>query len=66
MSKAKIKDDLALLITGVVVSIVGWWVFQLLGMYTFLVGIAAWFFVSIQHWKRIPKSMEPKDTDRKG
>lgn len=64
MAKAKIKDDLALLLTACIVSVVGWGVFQVLGMYTFLVGIAAWMYASIRYWKRVPKSMESKGAGR--
>lgn len=62
MARAKVKDDLALLLTACIVSIIGWGIFQLLGMYTFLVGIAAWMYVSIRHWKRVPKKgLEKKE-----
>jgi hypothetical protein len=55
MSWAKLKDDLALLTTGLVFSAFAWIVFHFLGMYTFLIVIGMWMFVSIRYWRRTTK-----------
>lgn len=64
MAGVKIKDDLALLATGLVVAVVAWGAFYLFGRYVILFALAVWMYIWVIHRNRVPKTREPRDTDK--
>lgn len=55
MAKTKIKDDLALLITGLVVAVIAWAVFRTLGMWVFYIYFVLILYVWIRRYLRTRK-----------
>lgn len=64
MAKAKIKDDLALLMVGLLVSIIAWGVFQLVGMWAFYIYFVLVVFVWAQRYQRKRKARKIEAKDR--
>lgn len=56
MAKTKIKDDLALLITGLVVAVIAWAVFRTLGMWVFYIYFVLILYVWIRRYLRTRKN----------
>ncbi|MBK1850099.1 hypothetical protein FE845_02015 [Marinobacter sp. 1-4A] len=66
MAKAKIKDDLALLMVGLLVSIIAWGVFQLVGMWAFYIYFVLVVLVWAQRYQRKRKAHKIEAKDRDG
>ncbi|WP_179397121.1 hypothetical protein [Marinobacter sp. ANT_B65] len=56
MAKTKIKDDLALLITGLIIAVITWAVFQRLGMWVFYIYALLILYVCVRRYLRTRKN----------
>ena len=59
MAKTKIKDDLALLITGLIVAIIAWAAFRALGMWVFYIYFVLIIYVWVRRYFLIRKNQKP-------
>ncbi|MCK0163912.1 hypothetical protein [Marinobacter sp. S6332] len=64
MAKARIKDDLALLMVGLLVSIIAWGVFQVVGMWVIYIYSVLVVLVWAQRYQRKRKARKIGAKDR--